>query len=88
MLAIPTDHAMAVIRAIFPEGQFHLFNGAAYEIMNHLKPTGRDLTTNERLFWLKCLAGTQRAKSINESIVNPVRGFGLEVFPQYRCTIP
>lgn len=84
ILTIHTDHAIALIRALFPEGQFHLFNGAEYELMNHLEPTGRDLTTDERLLWLKCLAGARRAKSINEDIANPVKGFGLEVFPQYK----
>ncbi|MDR0677427.1 MAG: hypothetical protein LBF57_01990 [Holosporaceae bacterium] len=84
ILSLPADHAMTLIYSLFPEGLFHLFNGAEFVLMNHLQPTGRDLTPAERLFYLECLAGTRRAQSINEGIANPVRGFSLEVFPHYR----
>jgi hypothetical protein len=84
LLPLPTDYAMVLIYSLFPEGLFHLFNGAEFVLMNHLQPIGRDLTFSERLFWLECLAGTRRALSINEDIANPMRGFSLDVFPLYK----
>jgi hypothetical protein len=86
ILSIPTDYSMLLVRTLFPKGLFHLFKGAEYVLMNHLEPSGRDLTADERLFWLECLTGTRRAQSINENIANPMKGFSLDMFSQYKVS--
>ncbi|MDR2781202.1 MAG: hypothetical protein LBB21_01945 [Holosporaceae bacterium] len=86
VLTIPSDYAVILIRTLFPDGLLHLFKGAEYVLITHLEPKGRELTAAERSFWMQCLEGAERAKSINEDIANPMRGFGLDAFSKYKVT--
>jgi hypothetical protein len=78
VFSMPTDDAVALVLHLFPEGMFHMFNGAEYVLMNFLQPSGRPLTDVERPFWMECLVGTQRSLYINKNIAHPLEYFDWE----------
>jgi hypothetical protein len=77
-LLLSADNAMFLLGVLFPEGMFHMYNGAEYALVNLLCPVERPLIEDESLFWMECIVGAERSRIINEGAADPLKDFKWE----------